>query len=86
MDRYIGPNSEWAPIWASISFYCALEFHVFYACLPLAGMELFEEALLKWEEALTIRQRDPTSSLATWDNIKEPEFLPEELPEVWPCD
>lgn len=49
--------------------------------LYFQGMELFEEALLKWEEALTIRQRDPTSSSATWDNIKEPEFLPEELPE-----
>ncbi|XP_066466719.1 mitoguardin 2 isoform X1 [Tiliqua scincoides] len=49
--------------------------------LYFQGMELFEEALLKWEQALTIRQRDPTSSLATWDNPKEQEFLPEELPE-----
>lgn len=50
----------------------------------LAGMELFEEALQKWEQALTVKQRDPTSPSVTWDNVKEPELLPEELPEVSP--
>ncbi|XP_053137606.1 mitoguardin 2 isoform X1 [Hemicordylus capensis] len=49
--------------------------------LYFQGMELFEEALQKWEQALTIRQRDPTSPLATWENTKEPESLLEELPE-----
>ncbi|XP_060106517.1 mitoguardin 2 [Heteronotia binoei] len=49
--------------------------------LYFQGMELFEEALQKWEQALTVKQRDPTSPSVTWDNVKEPELLPEELPE-----
>ncbi|XP_054854060.1 mitoguardin 2 [Eublepharis macularius] len=49
--------------------------------LYFQGMELFEEALQKWEQALTVRQRDPASPSVTWDNVKEPELLPEELPE-----
>nr|XP_056716572.1 mitoguardin 2 isoform X2 [Euleptes europaea] len=49
--------------------------------LYFQGMELFEEALQKWEQALTVKQRDPTSPSVTWDNDKEPELLPEELPE-----
>ncbi|XP_077162017.1 mitoguardin 2 isoform X2 [Paroedura picta] len=49
--------------------------------LYFQGMELFEEALQKWEQALTVKQRDPASPSVTWDNVKEPELLPEELPE-----
>lgn len=49
--------------------------------LYFQGMELFEEALQKWEQALTVKQRDPASPSVTWDNVKEPEVVPEELPE-----
>ncbi|XP_015266891.1 PREDICTED: protein FAM73B [Gekko japonicus] len=49
--------------------------------LYFQGMELFEEALQKWEQALTVKQRDPASPSVTWDNVKEPELLPEELPD-----
>uniref|UniRef100_A0A670Z9Y5 Mitoguardin 2 n=1 Tax=Pseudonaja textilis TaxID=8673 RepID=A0A670Z9Y5_PSETE len=40
----------------------------------LAGMELFEEALQKWEQALTARQKDPYSLSASWVCL----FLPQE--------
>ncbi|ETE64014.1 Protein FAM73B, partial [Ophiophagus hannah] len=43
------------------------------------GMELFEEALQKWEQALTARQRDPSSLSASWVVPKEEELLPEDL-------
>ncbi|KAL8174765.1 UNVERIFIED_CONTAM: Mitoguardin 2 [Gekko kuhli] len=49
--------------------------------LYFQGMELFEEALQKWEQALTVKQRDPASPSVTWDNAREPELLPEELPD-----
>lgn len=56
----------------------------------LPGMELFEEALQKWEQALTVRQKDPISSSVTcdntkevtWDDSKEEDLLPVELLEV----
>ncbi|XP_061460359.1 mitoguardin 2 isoform X2 [Rhineura floridana] len=49
--------------------------------LYFQGMELFEEALQKWEQALTVRQRDHISPSITWDSPKEQELLPEALPE-----
>uniref|UniRef100_A0A670Z8X9 Mitoguardin 2 n=1 Tax=Pseudonaja textilis TaxID=8673 RepID=A0A670Z8X9_PSETE len=45
----------------------------------LAGMELFEEALQKWEQALTARQKDPYSLSASWVVPKAEELLPEDL-------
>ncbi|XP_070811804.1 mitoguardin 2 [Pituophis catenifer annectens] len=48
--------------------------------LYFQGMELFEEALQKWEQALTARQRDPSSLSASWVVPKEEELLlPEDL-------
>ncbi|KAF7237263.1 Mitoguardin 2 [Varanus komodoensis] len=47
--------------------------------LYFQGMELFEEALQKWEQALTVRQRDRTASPLTWDNSRELEMLSEGL-------
>ncbi|XP_050782156.1 mitoguardin 2 isoform X3 [Gopherus flavomarginatus] len=49
--------------------------------LYIQGMELFEEALQKWEQALTIRQRNNTSTPVSWDNTKHEETVSEELPE-----
>ncbi|KAH0615424.1 hypothetical protein JD844_004635 [Phrynosoma platyrhinos] len=49
--------------------------------LYFQGMELFEEALQKWEQALTIRQRDHSSLSIPWDSSKEQELLPVNLPE-----
>ncbi|XP_042335602.1 mitoguardin 2 [Sceloporus undulatus] len=49
--------------------------------LYFQGMELFEEALQKWEQALTIRQRDHSSLSIPWDSSKEQELLPANLPE-----
>uniref|UniRef100_A0A670ZFE5 Mitoguardin 2 n=1 Tax=Pseudonaja textilis TaxID=8673 RepID=A0A670ZFE5_PSETE len=40
----------------------------------LAGMELFEEALQKWEQALTARQKDPYSLSASWVESQKKEF------------
>ncbi|PKU35873.1 protein fam73b [Limosa lapponica baueri] len=47
------------------------------------GMELFEEALQKWEQALTIRQRDSvsTSTPVPWDGKKQQESMSENIPE-----
>ncbi|XP_056668500.1 mitoguardin 2 isoform X3 [Monodelphis domestica] len=46
------------------------------------GMELFEEALQKWEQALSIGQRrDSTSTPTPWDNLKSPETISEVLSE-----
>nr|XP_060613495.1 mitoguardin 2 isoform X1 [Anolis sagrei ordinatus]XP_060613496.1 mitoguardin 2 isoform X1 [Anolis sagrei ordinatus] len=48
--------------------------------LYFQGMELFEEALQKWEQALTVRSRDPSGSLSvTWDGAVEPPQI--DLPE-----
>uniref|UniRef100_A0A8C5RZK9 Mitoguardin 2 n=1 Tax=Laticauda laticaudata TaxID=8630 RepID=A0A8C5RZK9_LATLA len=47
--------------------------------LYFQGMELFEEALQKWEQALTARQKDPYSLSASWVVPKEEELLPEDL-------
>ncbi|XP_042710166.2 mitoguardin 2 isoform X3 [Chrysemys picta bellii] len=49
--------------------------------LYIQGMELFEEALQKWEQALTVRQRNSTSTPVSWDNTKQEETMSEELPE-----
>ncbi|XP_065274936.1 mitoguardin 2 [Emys orbicularis] len=49
--------------------------------LYIQGMELFEEALQKWEQALTVRQRNNTSTPVSWDNTKHEETMSEELPE-----
>ncbi|KAM9370968.1 mitoguardin 2 [Phaethornis superciliosus] len=51
--------------------------------LYVQGMELFEEALQKWEQALTIRQRDSasTSTPVPWDSKKQQESLSENTPE-----
>ncbi|XP_065593599.1 mitoguardin 2 [Cyrtonyx montezumae] len=48
--------------------------------LYVQGMELFEEALQKWEQALTIRQRDSASSSTPvpWDSKKHQENLSED--------
>ena len=54
--------------------------------LYVQGMELFEEALQKWEQALTIRQRDSASSSTPvpWDSKKHQENLSENASEVGP--
>uniref|UniRef100_A0A8B9IR96 Mitoguardin 2 n=1 Tax=Anser cygnoides TaxID=8845 RepID=A0A8B9IR96_ANSCY len=51
--------------------------------LYVQGMELFEEALQKWEQALTIRQRDSasTSTPVPWDSRKHQDTLSESIPE-----
>uniref|UniRef100_A0A8C8RUH1 Mitoguardin 2 n=1 Tax=Pelusios castaneus TaxID=367368 RepID=A0A8C8RUH1_9SAUR len=49
--------------------------------LYIQGVELFEEALQKWEQALTVRQRNTTSTPVSWDNTKHEETVSEELPE-----
>ncbi|KAF1616140.1 Mitoguardin 2, partial [Eudyptes chrysolophus] len=51
--------------------------------LYVQGMELFEEALQKWEQALTIRQRDnaSTSTPVPWDSKKRRESMSENIPE-----
>ncbi|KAM9595812.1 mitoguardin 2 isoform 2-T2 [Morphnus guianensis] len=51
--------------------------------LYIQGMELFEEALQKWEQALTIRQRDSasTSTPVPWDSKKQQEGMSENIPE-----
>ncbi|XP_009997209.1 PREDICTED: protein FAM73B [Chaetura pelagica] len=51
--------------------------------LYIQGMELFEEALQKWEQALTIRQRDnaSTSTPVPWDSKKQQESKSESIPE-----
>ncbi|XP_020650611.3 mitoguardin 2 isoform X1 [Pogona vitticeps] len=49
--------------------------------LYFQGMELFEEALLKWEQALTIRQRDPATPSVACDNLKDQELPLGDLPE-----
>uniref|UniRef100_A0A8B9CWQ4 Mitoguardin 2 n=1 Tax=Anser brachyrhynchus TaxID=132585 RepID=A0A8B9CWQ4_9AVES len=51
--------------------------------LYVQGMELFEEALQKWEQALTIRQRDSasTSTPVPWDSRKHQDTLTESIPE-----
>ncbi|XP_043840027.1 mitoguardin 2 [Dromiciops gliroides] len=50
--------------------------------LYIQGMELFEEALQKWEQALSIGQRGDSSSTPTpWDNLKSPETISEVLSE-----
>ncbi|XP_074779733.1 mitoguardin 2 [Athene noctua] len=51
--------------------------------LYVQGMELFEEALQKWEQALTIRQRDSasTSTPVPWDSKKQQESMSEIIPE-----
>ncbi|KAM7087438.1 mitoguardin 2 isoform 1-T1 [Ciconia maguari] len=51
--------------------------------LYVQGMELFEEALQKWEQALTIRQRDnaSTSTPVPWDSKKQQESMSENIPE-----
>ncbi|KAL7980856.1 hypothetical protein Chor_002010 [Crotalus horridus] len=47
---------------------------------PGLCMELFEEALQKWEQALTVRQRDPPSLSASWVVPREEDLLlPEDL-------
>lgn len=48
------------------------------------GMELFEEALQKWEQALSIRQRDSacTSTPVPWDSSKQQESMSENISEV----
>ncbi|XP_061208790.1 mitoguardin 2 isoform X5 [Neopsephotus bourkii] len=51
--------------------------------LYIQGMELFEEALQKWEQALTIRQRDSvsTSTPVPWDSKKQQESISENISE-----
>ncbi|XP_014111805.1 PREDICTED: protein FAM73B isoform X1 [Pseudopodoces humilis] len=51
--------------------------------LYVQGMELFEEALQKWEQALSIRQRDSacTSTPVTWDSRKQQESMSENISE-----
>ncbi|NXS83621.1 MIGA2 protein, partial [Erpornis zantholeuca] len=51
--------------------------------LYVQGMELFEEALQKWEQALSIRQRDSacTSTPVPWDSRKQQESMSENLSE-----
>ncbi|NXF39115.1 MIGA2 protein, partial [Nyctibius bracteatus] len=51
--------------------------------LYIQGMELFEEALQKWEQALTIRQRDSasTSTPVPCDSKKQQESMSENIPE-----
>lgn len=51
--------------------------------LYVQGMELFEEALQKWEQALSIRQRDSacSSTPVPWDSRKQQESMSENLSE-----
>lgn len=51
--------------------------------LYVQGMELFEEALQKWEQALSIRQRDSacTSTPVPWDSRKQQESFSENISE-----
>ncbi|NWQ60141.1 MIGA2 protein, partial [Neopipo cinnamomea] len=51
--------------------------------LYVQGMELFEEALQKWEQALSIRQRDSasTSTPVPWDSRKQQESISENISE-----
>ncbi|KAL9826687.1 mitoguardin 2 [Geothlypis trichas] len=51
--------------------------------LYVQGMELFEEALQKWEQALSIRQRDSacTSTPVPWDSSKQQESISENTSE-----
>ncbi|NWV15472.1 MIGA2 protein, partial [Ptilonorhynchus violaceus] len=51
--------------------------------LYVQGMELFEEALQKWEQALSIRQRDSacTSTPVPWDGRKQQESISENISE-----
>ncbi|NWS72176.1 MIGA2 protein, partial [Crotophaga sulcirostris] len=51
--------------------------------LYIQGMELFEEALQKWEQALTIRQRDSasTSTPVPWDGKRQTDSMSENIPE-----
>ncbi|NXC87710.1 MIGA2 protein, partial [Cercotrichas coryphoeus] len=51
--------------------------------LYVQGMELFEEALQKWEQALSIRQRDSacTSTPVPWDSRKQQESMSESISE-----
>ncbi|NXF10527.1 MIGA2 protein, partial [Smithornis capensis] len=51
--------------------------------LYVQGMELFEEALQKWEQALSIRQRDSacTSTPMPWDSRKQQESMSENTSE-----
>ncbi|XP_066188814.1 mitoguardin 2 isoform X2 [Sylvia atricapilla] len=51
--------------------------------LYVQGMELFEEALQKWEQALSIRQRDSasTSTPVPWDSRKQQESVSENISE-----
>ncbi|KFO82455.1 Protein FAM73B, partial [Cuculus canorus] len=51
--------------------------------VALPGMELFEEALQKWEQALTIRQRDSasTSTPVPWDGRRQTDSTSENIPE-----
>ncbi|NXA08131.1 MIGA2 protein, partial [Sapayoa aenigma] len=51
--------------------------------LYVQGMELFEEALQKWEQALSIRQRDSacTSTPVPWDSRKQQESISENTSE-----
>ncbi|XP_041330982.1 mitoguardin 2 [Pyrgilauda ruficollis] len=51
--------------------------------LYVQGMELFEEALQKWEQALSIRQRDSacTSTPVPWDSSKQQDSMSENISE-----
>ncbi|KAJ7414162.1 mitoguardin 2 [Willisornis vidua] len=53
--------------------------------LYVQGMELFEEALQKWEQALSIRQRDSasTSTPVPWDSRKQQESMSENISELF---
>lgn len=50
---------------------------------PCSGMELFEEALQKWEQALSVGQRGDSSSTPTpGESLRNPETASEVLSEV----
>lgn len=50
---------------------------------PRSGMELFEEALQKWEQALSVGQRADSGSTTTpGDGLQNPETASEALSEV----
>lgn len=50
---------------------------------PCSGMELFEEALQKWEQALSVGQRGDSGSTPTpGDGLRNPETASEALSEV----
>ena len=50
---------------------------------PRSGMELFEEALQKWEQALSVGQRGDSGSTPTpGDGLRNPETASEALSEV----